>query len=91
MTVRMIMILLYGAGVEPGRGELPICAENDHLRNVNYKLSSGNNQLKEKVKDYSLLRKVFGNKQIDSLLEQAQAAKQFKQRGTRFNNNNYER
>ena len=24
MTVRMIMILLYGAGGEPGRGEIPM-------------------------------------------------------------------
>jgi hypothetical protein len=65
--------------------------ENESLRNVNDKLSSENKQLKEKVKDYSLLRKVFGNKQIESLLEQVQAAKQSKQRGACFSNNNYER
>jgi len=38
-----------------------------------------------------LLRKAFGNKQIDSLLEQAKTAQQTKQRDKRFRNNNFER
>ena len=29
MTVRMIMILLYGAGGEPGRGEIPMSSESN--------------------------------------------------------------
>lgn len=66
-------------------------AENENLRNDNEYLSSKNNQLGEKVKDYVLLRKVFGNKQIDDLLEKAKATQSSKQRDTRFRNNNDER
>lgn len=62
--------------------------ENECLQGNNKKLSSENTQLKEEDKDYKLLRKVFGNEQIDSLLEQA---KQSKQRDTRFRKNNIER
>ena len=62
--------------------------ENERLQGSNKKLSSENAQLKEENKDYKLLRKVFGNEQIDSLLEQA---KKSKQRDTRFSKNNIER
>ena len=62
--------------------------ENERLQGSNEKLSSENAQLREENKDYKLLRKVFGNKQIDSLLEQA---KQSKQRETCFRKNNIER
>ena len=62
--------------------------ENERLQGSNEKLSSENAQLREENKDYKLLRKVFGNEQIDSLLEQA---KQSKQRDTRFRKNNIER
>ena len=61
---------------------------NERLMFHNKQLTADNNRLKEEVKDYKLLRKVFGHKQIDSLLEQA---RQSKQRGTRFRNNDYER
>ena len=61
---------------------------NEKLKNHNKQLTSDNNRLREEIKDYKLLRKVFGSKQIDSLLEQA---RQSKQRGTRFRNNQYER
>ena len=61
---------------------------NEKLKNHNKQLTSDNNRLREEIKDYTLLRKVFGSKQIDSLLEQA---RQSKQRGTRFRNNQYER
>ena len=54
---------------------------NEKLKNHNKQLTSDNNRLREEIKDYKLLRKVFGSKQIDSLLEQA---RQSKQRGTRF-------
>lgn len=47
-----------------------------------------NNQLREEIKDYKLLRKVFGSKQIDNLLEQA---RQSKQRDKRFRDNQNER
>ncbi len=61
---------------------------NEKLKNHNKQLTSDNNRLREEVKDYKLLRKVFGSRQIDSLLEQA---RQSKQRGTRFRNKENER
>ena len=61
---------------------------NERLKSQNRQLTSDNNRLREEIKDYKLLRKVFGSRQMDSLLEQA---RQSKQRGTRFRNNQYER
>jgi cell division protein FtsB len=61
---------------------------NEKLKNHNKQLTSDNNRLREEIKDYKLLRNVFGSKQIDSLLEQA---RQSKQRGTRFRNKENER
>lgn len=65
--------------------------ENERLSNSNVKLSADNTRLKSENKDYALLRKVFGNEQIDGLLEQAKAVQQSKQRDKRFRNNNFER
>lgn len=62
--------------------------ENEKLTRVNAKLTGENKNLRAENRDYRLLRKVFGHKQIDSLLEQA---KQSKQRDTRFRNSKYER
>ena len=61
---------------------------NEQLKSQNKQLTDDNNRLREEIKDYKLLRKVFGSKQIDSLLEQA---RQSKQRGTRFRNKENER
>ena len=61
---------------------------NEWLKEQNKQLTADNNRLREEIKDYKLLRKVFGNRQIDSLLEQA---RQSKQRGTRFKNKENER
>lgn len=61
---------------------------NERLKSQNKQLTDDNNRLREEIKDYKLLRKVFGSKQIDSLLEQA---RQSKQRGTRFRNKENER
>ena len=61
---------------------------NERLTSQNKQLTSDNNRLREEIKDYKLLRKVFGSRQIDSLLEQA---RQSKQRGTRFRNKENER
>ena len=58
------------------------------LKSQNKQLTADNNRLREEAKDYKLLRKVFGSKQIDGLLEQA---RQSKQRGTRFRNKENER
>lgn len=49
--------------------------ENEYLRKDNDKLFDENTKLKEQNKDYRLLRQVFGDKQIDNLLEQARAIK----------------
>lgn len=49
--------------------------ENEMLSKINSKLKSENENLRSEVKDYKLLRKVFGNKQIDDLLEQARNIK----------------
>lgn len=61
---------------------------NERLKSHNKQLTTDNNRLREDVKDYKLLRKAFGNRQVDSLLEQA---RQSKQRGTRLKNKDYER
>ena len=66
--------------------------ENEHLRKDNGRLSDENKKLKAQNRDYNLLRKVFGSKQIDELLVKAKEPKQSKQRDERFRkNNNYER
>ena len=49
--------------------------ENEMLSKINSKLKSENENLRSEVKDYKLLRKVFGHKQIDELLEQARNIK----------------
>ena len=61
---------------------------NERLKSQNKQLTSDNNRLREEIKDYKLLRKVFGSRQIDSLLEQA---RQSKQREKRFRNYKDER
>ena len=61
--------------------------ENERLTKRNEILLGKNENLRAEVKDYKLLRKVFGSKQIDSLIEQAKS----KQRETRFRNNKNER
>ena len=62
--------------------------ENERLSKVNEKLVGENRNLRAENKDYKLLRRVFGSKQIDSLLEQA---RQSKQRSTRFRKKENER
>lgn len=61
---------------------------NERLKSQIKQLTDDNNRLREEIKDYKLLRKVFGSKQINSLLEQS---RQSKQRGTRFRNKENER
>ena len=61
------------------------------LSKINSKLKSENENLRSEVKDYKLLRKVFGNKKIDDLLERARSEKRSKQRGERFRNDKNER
>lgn len=49
--------------------------ENETLSKINSKLKNENKNLRSEVKDYKLLRKVFGHKQIDDLLEKARNIK----------------
>ena len=65
--------------------------ENERLTKANEKLAGENEVLRIENKDYKLLRKAFGSKQVDSLLEQAKEVKQSKQRGKRIRNNQEER
>lgn len=57
--------------------------ENEMLSKINSKLKSENENLRSEVKDYKLLRKVFGHKQIDELLEQARNIKDRKRENPR--------
>ena len=65
--------------------------ENERLTKANEKLAGENEVLRIENKDYKLLRKAFGSKQIDNLLEQAKVAQKSKQRGNHFKNNKEER
>jgi len=57
--------------------------ENEKLAKVNEKLSQENENLRAENRDYKLLRKVFGHKQIDDLLERARNIKGQKRDNTR--------
>ena len=65
--------------------------ENEKLSKVNEKLSRENENLRAENRDYKLLRKAFGHKQIDDLLDRAKSEKQSKQREKRFRNYKDER
>ena len=65
--------------------------ENERLTKTNEKLAGENENLRAENKNYKLLKKAFGSKQMDSLLEQAKAVQQSKQRGKHFRNNQEER
>ena len=56
---------------------------NDRLEKENNKLARENENLRIENKDYKLLRRVFGHKQIDSMLEQARNLKGRKRGHTR--------
>ena len=64
--------------------------DNEGLAWSNDRLKEENSVLREQNKDYSLLRKVFGNKQIDDLVSQAREAQQTKRR-QRHRSYDYER
>lgn len=65
--------------------------ENERLTKTNERLAGENENLRAENKNYKLLKKAFGSKQMDSLLEQAKAVQQSKQRGKHFRNNQEER
>ena len=61
--------------------------DNEGLARSNDRLKEENTVLREQNKDYALLRKVIGSRQIDDLVTQAREAQQAKRRQKR----NYER
>lgn len=65
--------------------------DNEKLTKINAKLTGENENLRAENRDYKLLRKVLGSKQIDNLLEQAREKQQSNQREKRFRNTKYER
>lgn len=52
--------------------------ENQELKRVNKKLTEENTRLRTENKNYSLLRKVFGRKAMEDLVEQAKVKKDIK-------------
>ena len=64
---------------------------DEMMDKVNEKLSREDENLRAENSDYKLLRKVFGHKQIDNLLDRAKSEKQSKQREKRFRNYKDER
>ena len=58
--------------------------DNQELNRANKELTDENARLRSENKDYSLLRKVFGRKQIDDLVEQAKHVKGIKRDNTRL-------
>lgn len=64
--------------------------ENERLTKINVKLADENENLREQNQDYKLLRKAFGNRQVDGLVAQAKEMLQSKKQ-ERFRNNKYER
>lgn len=65
--------------------------DNNRLSGKAKNLENINAKQKAELQDYKLLRKVFGNKQIDDMLKQAKEITQSKQRGTCFRNDKNER
>ena len=72
---------------------------NERLEKINDKLTEENTRLRAENKDYSLLRKVFGSQQIDTLVSQAKEQERQRkhtkqpsnQRTKRIRNNDFER
>lgn len=64
--------------------------DNERLSKSNDRLKEENAALREQNKDYALLRKVFGSRQIDDLVERARQEQQTKQR-QRHKSYDYER
>ena len=62
--------------------------ENEHLIASNDRLKEENTALRKQARDYTLLRKVFGSKQVDDMVAQAKEIQQAKRRQRQ---RNYER
>lgn len=65
--------------------------ENEVLRYEKYQLTTENTELKKQNRQYSFLRKVFGEKGLADLIQKAEEMKQAKLREKRIRNKNQER
>ena len=65
--------------------------DNEILRYENNQLTAENTELKKQNRQYSFLRKVFGEKGLADLIQKAEEMKQAKLREKRIKNKNYER
>lgn len=65
--------------------------ENEKLNKINERLTDENQTLRAENRDYRLLRKVFGSRQINDLLARAREAQRSKQREKRFRKSDFER
>ena len=65
--------------------------ENEKLGKINDRLKDENENLRTENRDYKLLRKVFGSRQIDDLLARARETQQSKQREKRCRKTDFER
>ena len=65
--------------------------ENEVLRYEKYQLKTENTELKKQNRQYSFLRKVFGEKGLADLIQKAEEMKQAKLREKRIRNKNQER
>ena len=65
--------------------------DNEILRYENNQLTAENTELKKQNRQYSILRKVFGEKGLADLIQKAEEMKQAKSREKRIKNKNYER
>ncbi len=65
--------------------------DNEILRYENNQLTAENTELKKQNRQYSILRKVFGEKGLADLIQKAEEMKQAKLREKRIKNKNYER
>ena len=65
--------------------------DNEILRYENNQLTAENTELKKQNRQYSILRKVFGEKGLADLIQKAEEMKQAKLREKRIKNKNYKR
>ena len=65
--------------------------DNEILRYENNQLTAENTELKKQNRQYSILRKVFGEKGLADLIQKAEEMKQAKLREKRIRNKNQER
>lgn len=69
------------------KANVSLADERDRLRNRVENLQEKNLNLEHTVKDYRILRKFLGNKQVDDILQKAKELQKSKQRAKRFRNN----